>query len=193
MGVVFRMLSKIQLLLVLILGSLFFDDFCMGEGPKACCQEKQVGDTVYKLMAVGGTSKYGCVDGCFYMDRNQPGKKFCFKDGPLKAECKRDMSCKCGMKKKSKRIIDGQEAEVNEYPWMTFVVNPKVGTACGGSLIASRWVLTAAHCMMNMTTQTMFQPEDILILLGFHGNSRQEPSRSVHHDERSRTLPSFPF
>ena len=60
-------------------------------GPKACCQEKQVGDTVYKLMAVGDTSKYGCVNGCIYMDRNQPEKKFCFKDGPLKAKCRRDM------------------------------------------------------------------------------------------------------
>ena len=33
-SVVFRMLSKIQLLLVLILGSPFYDGFCMGEGNK---------------------------------------------------------------------------------------------------------------------------------------------------------------
>ena len=42
-------------------------------------------------MAVGDTSKYGCLNGCIYWDRNQPGKKFCFKDGPLQAQCKRDM------------------------------------------------------------------------------------------------------
>ena len=59
--------------------------------PQACWQEKQVGDTIYNLMTVGDTSKYGCVNGCIYVDRNQPGKKFCFKDGPLQAECKHDM------------------------------------------------------------------------------------------------------
>merc|ERR1712126_320443 len=198
MGVAFKMLSKIQLLLVFILGNLFYDGFCMGKEPQACCQEKQVGDTIYNLMAVGDTSKYGCVKGCIYVDRNQPGKKFCFKDGPLQAECKHDMGCRCGMKKKSKRIIDGQETEVNEYPWMTLVVNLKVGTMCGGSLIASRWVLTAAHCMMNMTTQMMSKPEELIILLGFHdttppimGPTAQEPFRNARNVTEIFCHPSF--
>jgi len=193
-------LSKIQLFLVLFLGNLIYDVFGMGPGPQECCQEKQVGDTIYNLMAVGDTSKYGCLNGCIYRDRNQPGKKFCFKDGPLQAQCKRDMGCRCGMKKKSKRIIDGQETEVNEYPWMTFVFNPKVQGVCGGSLIASRWVLTAAHCILNMTTKTMFKPEDLVVFLGFHdttppafniGPTAQEPLRTVRSVTEIFCHPSF--
>ena len=40
------------------------------------------------------------------------------------------------------RIFGGNTTKKNEYPWMVFIP----GQYCGGSLINSRWVLTAAHC-----------------------------------------------
>jgi len=55
--------------------------------------------------------------------------------------------CKCGIKKSS-RIVGGVETGVNAYPWMTAIVTAVgEGQFCGGTLIASQWVLTAAHCM----------------------------------------------
>jgi len=38
------------------------------------------------------------------------------------------------------RIIGGSIAEIDDFPWFA------LGDGCGASLIASEWVLTAAHC-----------------------------------------------
>lgn len=49
------------------------------------------------------------------------------------------------------RIVGGVQAIPNEFPWQAFV---KAETAtggiyyCGGSLIADRWILTSARCVL---------------------------------------------
>ncbi|XP_069974237.1 ovochymase-2-like [Penaeus vannamei] len=53
----------------------------------------------------------------------------------------------CGQVNRANRIVGGEETEVNEYPWMVSLVD---GSGyyhfCGGSIISSQWVVTAAHC-----------------------------------------------
>ncbi|XP_069044089.1 mast cell tryptase-like [Lepisosteus oculatus] len=46
-------------------------------------------------------------------------------------------------------IVGGQDAQDGEWPWMARLRTNGVYSSCGGSLISSRWILTAAHCLEN--------------------------------------------
>ena len=57
-------------------------------------------------------------------------------------------SCKCGVSSvNSKRIVGGEPAKKNEFPWQVSLVRKWSSRPfCGGSLLSSNTVLTAAHC-----------------------------------------------
>lgn len=48
------------------------------------------------------------------------------------------------------RIVGGKEAKIGAYPWAVslayYDASGKLSSYCGASLIAKRWLLTAAHC-----------------------------------------------
>lgn len=46
------------------------------------------------------------------------------------------------------RIFGGQTAAVGHWPWQVSL-KYNGGHTCGGSLINSRWIVTAAHCVVN--------------------------------------------
>lgn len=52
----------------------------------------------------------------------------------------------CGIANKQKRIVGGQETEVNQYPWMALLTYSN-RFYCGATLINDRYVMTAAHCV----------------------------------------------
>jgi len=57
------------------------------------------------------------------------------------------------------RIVGGVEAGDNSWPWMVRLqLFDKHGmtTSCGGSVIANRWVLSAAHCCEGQKRITAF-------------------------------------
>ncbi|CAH1104153.1 unnamed protein product [Psylliodes chrysocephalus] len=59
----------------------------------------------------------------------------------------------CGAIKTDFRITNGDKASLNEYPWMALLFYKSsdgvVDFRCGGTLINERYVLTAAHCVLN--------------------------------------------
>jgi len=54
--------------------------------------------------------------------------------------------CKCGRGAQN-RIIGGQYADKNEFPWMARIYGG-CASLCGGALISNRHILTAYHCLM---------------------------------------------
>lgn len=68
------------------------------------------------------------------------------------------------------RIVGGQEADPGEWPWQVALVNGSTndlynGQFCGGAIIASGWVLTAAHCVEDSA------PGDLDVVAGIHNLS----------------------
>ena len=64
-------------------------------------------------------------------------------------------NCKCGVARGSNsrktrgRIVGGEDAKKNEFPWQVALsMSSSAGSLfCGGSLLSSNTVLTAAHCI----------------------------------------------
>jgi len=70
--------------------------------------------------------------------------------------------CYCGLAQRGgRRIIGGEQTEVNEYPWQVWL--DSTCGVCGGSVIGDQWVLTAAHCVECLRTTS-----EIQVILGDH-------------------------
>ena len=56
-----------------------------------------------------------------------------------------DFACDCV----DEFVLNGNEVSPGQYPWMAWIhVRGSEATHCGGSLISSNMLLTAAHCSL---------------------------------------------
>ncbi|XP_038619803.1 serine protease 33-like [Tachyglossus aculeatus] len=54
----------------------------------------------------------------------------------------------CGQPSNSNRIVGGEDAKDGEWPWQISLFYSN-SHHCGGSLLTSTWILTAAHCVFD--------------------------------------------
>ncbi|XP_068082928.1 trypsin-1-like [Anabrus simplex] len=82
-------------------------------------------------------------------------------DGDDEDEKIRNCTCQCGVANQEIRIVGGRPTGVNRYPWVARLVYDG-RFHCGGSLLNSDYVLTAAHCVRRL------KRSKIRVFLGDH-------------------------
>jgi hypothetical protein len=94
-------------------------------------------------------------------------------------------------------ITDGRPPS-RAYPFMavvkTSVPNSTAFGACGGTLIAARWIVTAGHCVTDEGTTTVVTPDRLRVLIGLT-NIQAQLANPNHADWRAvsavRLHPSY--
>lgn len=71
--------------------------------------------------------------------------------GPVKPTLEHPVTNKyvCGVKGtyRSGRVVGGSDGTPGEWCWQVALINSLNQYLCGGALIGTQWVLTAAHCV----------------------------------------------
>jgi secreted trypsin-like serine protease len=85
----------------------------------------------------------------------------------------------------STKIINGQKAEENQFPWVGYMRCSNPGWSCTGSLISEEWFLTAAHCTIDCLSFD--------ITLGTNNWNNPGPNGVVISSTQAITHPGFNF
>ena len=101
------------------------------------------------------------------------------------------------------RIIGGATAQADAYPSIVALVRPGFGNFntrlfCGGTVVATRWVMTAAHCVFDSVDQQL-DPQRIRVVEGTNDlaqNNTQlvrDVAQIIVHPDFDITLDLQPF
>ncbi|PVV00766.1 hypothetical protein BB560_004840, partial [Smittium megazygosporum] len=90
------------------------------------------------------------------------------------------------------RVLNGTIANIKDYPFTTFVyaLLGNSGEACTGSLISSKVIVTAAHCLFD-PNQVPFSPSKIYVSAGTNTNINDAPSANIFRASKIVPHPSY--
>ncbi|XP_030756473.1 protein masquerade [Sitophilus oryzae] len=102
----------------------------------------------------------------------------------------------CGVKGTSRRgrVVGGEDGEKGEWCWQVALINTMNQYVCGGAIIGSQWVITAAHCITKMvrsgdTIYVRVGDHDLTKKYGSPGaQTLQVETTYIHHNHNSQTL-----
>jgi len=89
-------------------------------------------------------------------------------------------------------VIGGHNATIAEYPSLAFIegVQATAGYACTGTVVAPRVVLTAGHCVEDIESSSIVEPELIAVATGV-SNLKKIQLTQVSKVERVLAYPGF--
>eukprot|EP00112_Aurelia_sp_Birch-Aquarium-sp1_P011049 Seg2332.1 transcript_id=Seg2332.1/GoldUCD/mRNA.D3Y31 product="Chymotrypsin-like elastase family member 2A" protein_id=Seg2332.1/GoldUCD/D3Y31 len=85
------------------------------------------------------------------------------------------------------RIISGSDSRPGAWPWMASLWMYKRSHICGGSLLNSRWILTASHCVVGTGAST----SNLQIKVGEHDHRSNDGNEQVLDVERIVSHPQY--
>ncbi len=96
------------------------------------------------------------------------------------------------IEKAAPKIVGGKPATPGAYPWQVSLVVSSIrdagrGHFCGGSILNEKWIITAAHCMTQLT------PSQFQVIVGTStldsGSKRHVVARALVHEAYEKVAP----
>lgn len=100
------------------------------------------------------------------------------------ADAQQTFHCETTEGRAQAKIVGGHGAEITDWPWQVALVK---GTAsdgrrrisCGGSIISPRWILTAAHCLVDRNGTLLTDEYGLRVV---HGENRPLSYEGIRAD-----------
>jgi secreted trypsin-like serine protease len=89
-------------------------------------------------------------------------------------------------------VIGGHNAKIAEYPSLAFIegVQATAGYACTGTVVAPRVILTAGHCVEDIESSSIVEPQLIAVATGVSNLKKIQRAR-ISQVERVLAYPGF--